>query len=311
MSSAENAVAQRPGMRARWRISRRAVIAIFVAPALLFYLLLTIYPVLLTIYNSVFEIRPRSASVFVGAQNYVQLAGDRTFWLAVQHTVIWALLAPAAEVALGLLLALAIYAKVPLGRFFRVAWFAPVVVSYVVVAILWAWLYNYDWGLVNAGLRSVGLAHWQRSWLGEPGTALWALIVVDIWKWTGFHLIVCLAAIHGLPREVLESAEMDNCGWAGKLIFIVVPMLAGTLAGLLVLGFIGKMKVFDLVWIMTHGGPLWSTETVSTYVYKRAFDWVTFDLGYPSAIAVVWFAAILVFVLVPRLVLRTRDKLEY
>ena len=80
---------------------------------------------------------------------------------------------------------------------------------------------------------------------------------------------------------------------------------------LLVLGFIGKMKVFDLVWIMTHGGPLWSTETVSTYVYKRAFDWVTFDLGYPSAIAVVWFAAILAFVLVPRLFLRTRDKLEY
>ena len=174
-----------------------------------------------------------------------------------------------------------------------------------------AWLYNYDWGLVNAALRYVGLADWQRSWLGEPATALGALIVVDIWKWTGFHLIVCLAAIHGLPKEILESAEMDNCGWARKLCFIVIPMLAGTLGGLLVLGFIGKMKVFDLVWIMTHGGPLWSTETVSTYVYKRAFDWVTFDLGYPSAIAVVWFAAILAFVLVPRLFLRTRDKLEY
>ncbi len=294
-----------------WRLGRGTVIALFVAPALLFYVLLTIYPVLLTLYNSVFEIRPRAASVFVGAQNYLGLFDDRTFWLSVRHTVIWAIVAPVAEVALGLLLALAIYAKVPLGRFFRVAWFAPVVISYVVVAILWAWLYNYDWGMVNVLLRAVGLGHWARSWLGEPGTALWALIVVDIWKWTGFHLIVCLAAIYGLPKEVLESAEMDNCGWGRKLYFIVIPMLASTLAGLLVLGFIGKMKVFDLVWIMTRGGPLWSTETVSTYVYKRAFDWTTFDLGYPSAIAVVWFVAILVFVLVPNALIRRRGKLEY
>ena len=287
------------------------LIGLFVAPALLFYVLLTLFPVLQTIYNSVFEVKPRAASIFVGAGHYAALMQDRTFWISVRHTVIWAVVAPLAEVALGLLLALAIYAKVPLGRFFRVAWFAPVVLSYVVVAILWAWLYNYDWGLVNTGLRALGRPDWAHSWLGEPSTALWALIAVDIWKWTGFHLIVCLAAIHGLPKEVLESAEMDNCGWAGKLRFIIIPMLASTLAGLLVLGVIGKMKVFDLVWIMTHGGPLWSTETVSTYVYKRAFDWTTFDLGYPSAIAVVWFAAILACALVPRAFKRTRDKLEY
>lgn len=299
-----------PG-QARWRPGRRVAIALFLAPALLFYVLLTIYPVLQTLYNSVFEIPPRAAAVFVGGKHYAGLMGDRTFWLAVGHTVTWAIVAPAVEVALGLVLALAIYARVPWSRFFRVAWFTPVVVSYVVVAILWAWLYNYDWGLVNVGLRAIGLSGWAHSWLGDPGTALWALIFVDVWKWTGFNLIVCLAAIHGLPREVLESAEMDNCGWGGKLVYIVIPMLATTLAGLFVLGVIGKMKVFDLVWIMTHGGPLWSTETVSTYVYKRAFDWNTFDLGYPSAIAVVWLVVILVFVLVPRLVVRTRDRLEY
>ena len=128
----------------RWRPGRRVAIAVFLVPALLFYVLLTIYPVVQTIWNSVFEIPPRAAPVYVGLRNYAALADDRTFWLAVRHTVIWALVAPAAEVALGLLLALAIYAKVPWSRFFRVAWFTPVVVSYVVVAILWAWLYNYD-----------------------------------------------------------------------------------------------------------------------------------------------------------------------
>ncbi|UCE52661.1 MAG: sugar ABC transporter permease [Desulfobacterales bacterium] len=287
------------------------IIALFVGPALLGYILLTIYPVLLTIYNSFFEIRPRNAAAFIGWKNYAALASDRTFWLAVRHTLIWALVAPVLEVVLGLLLAVTIYARAPLGRFFRVAWFSPVLISYVVVAIMWSWLYNYDWGLVNAGLRALNLEGLQRSWLGEPGTALWALIVVDVWKWTGFHLIVCLAAVHGLPQEVIESAEMDNCGWLGKIYFIVVPMLAPTLIGLLVLGFVGKMKVFDLVWIMTQGGPLWSTETVSTYVYKRAFDWNTFDLGYPCGIATVWFAAILLCVILFTTVFRQREKLEY
>ena len=283
----------------------------FLGPALVAYLLLTVYPVLLTIFNSLLEIRPREAPTFVGWRNYVALASDRTFWLAVKHTVLWAVVAPVLEVVIGLLLALGLYARVPLGRFLRVVWFSPVLISYVVVAILWSWLYNYDWGVINIALRTVGLGELQKSWLGEPAFALAALIVVDVWKWTPFHMVVCLAALQGLPKEVLEAAELDTCGWFKKLWFIAVPMIAPTLLGLLVLGFIGKMKVFDLVWLMTQGGPLWATETVSTYVYKRAFDWNTFDLGYPSAIATVWFVAILTCVILFTTLLRQRDKLEY
>jgi raffinose/stachyose/melibiose transport system permease protein len=292
--------------RHTWR-----VIGLFLAPAVAAYLLLTVYPVLRTIYSSLLEIRPREPSVFVGARNYAQLATDKTFWLAVKHTVIWATLAPVLEVGIGLLLALGLYARVPMARFFRVAWFAPVLISYVVVSIMWSWLYNYDWGIVNIVLRAVGLEALQKAWLGEPRFALAALILVDVWKWTAFHMVVCLAALQGLPREVLEAAEIDMCGWFRKLRFIAVPMIAPTLLGLLVLGFIGKMKVFDLVWLMTQGGPLWSTETVSTYVYKRAFDWNTFDLGYPSAIATVWFAIILACVILFVTLFRQRDTLEY
>ena len=145
----------------------------------------------------------------------------------------------------------------------------------------------------------------------SPSTALWALIFVDAWKWAGFHMVVCLAALHSLPREVIEAAELDNCGWFEKLIFVMVPMIRSTLLSLLILSFIGKMKIFDLVWITTKGGPLWSTETVSTYVYKRAFEWSTFDLGYPSAIASVWFFAVLAAVLMLTRLLRQRDRLEY
>jgi ABC-type sugar transport system permease subunit len=123
--------------------------------------------------------------------------------------------------------------------------------------------------------------------------------------------VVLLAALHSLPSEVIEAAELDNCGWWGKLVYVIVPLTKATLLNLLVLSFIGKMKIFDLVWITTKGGPLWSTETVSTYVYKRAFEWNTFDLGYPSAIAAVWFVIVISAVLGLSWLLRHGEKLEY
>lgn len=288
-----------------------AIVA-FLTPALLMYAAFTAYPVFRTFYNSLHVIRPGGREEFVGFDNFVELlTNDDIFIQAVTNTLTWAGVAPLIDVGTGLLLAVCLYAKVPFARFFRVAWFTPVLISYVVVAILWMWIYNYDWGIANAALRFVGLEAWQQSWIGNPDTALWALIFAHAWKWAGFNMVVCLAAIHALPSEVLEAAELDNCGWFKKLVFIIIPMIRPTLIGLLILAFIGKMRVFDLVWIMTGGGPMWSTETVSTYVYKRAFEWNTFDLGYPSTVAAVWFVVVLAAVLTLTWLFRQRDKLEY
>lgn len=288
------------------------IVMTFLAPALLVYLAFTAYPVARTLYNSVHLVRPRGHDKFIGLANYAEMLGsDALFWKAVGNTMIWAGVAPLIDVGVGLVLALCLFAKVPFARFFRVAWFTPVLISYVVVGILWMWIYNYDWGILNAALRAVGLDAWTHAWIGDPGTALWAIIFTHTWKWAGFNMVVCLAALSALPREVLEAAELDNCGWAKRFWFVMIPMIRPTLINLLILSLIGKMKVFDLVWIMTQGGPLWSTETVSTYVYKRAFAWSTFDLGYPSAIAVAWFVVVLACVLGLKLVFRERDRLEY
>lgn len=283
----------------------------FVAPAILVYFGLTAYPAFRTIFDSFFTINGPGDTVFAGIQNYRDLWRDEIFWAAVRNTFIWSFIAPFLDVGTGLLLALALYAGVPFARFFRVAWFTPVLLSYVVVAILWMWIYNYDWGFVNIALRTLGLGSLAQSWLGNPNTALAALIVTHAWKWAGFNMVVCLAAIHSLPSEVLEASELDNCGWGAKLRYIIVPMLRPTLLNLYILAFIGKMKIFDLVWIMTQGGPLWSTETVSTYVYKRAFNWNTFDLGYPSAIAAVWFGVVCAAVLLLNRLLASRERLEF
>jgi ABC-type sugar transport system permease subunit len=295
--------------------ARRAspgTLTIFLAPALLIYLGFTIYPVLRTFYNSLYTIKPQGVHAYVGLANFAELLRtDPVFWKAVGNTAIFTVIATLADVFGGLLLALCLFAGAPLARLLRVVWFTPVLMSYVVVGIIWVWIYDYDWGLANVALRAIGLGFLEQSWLGDPATALGSVMVTHIWKWLGFNMIIFLAALHALPSEVLGAAELDNCGWLAKLVYIIMPMLRPTIVNLLVLSFIGKMMIFDLVWIMTAGGPLWSTETVSTYVYKRAFDWNTFDLGYPSAIAVLWFLIIMAFVVVITRLFRQRDRLEF
>lgn len=287
-----------------------AAVVPFLLPAAVFYLGLTAYPVVRTIWNSFHHVLP-AGDDFVGMANYAELWADDTFWRAVRNTLTWALAAPLLEVGIAMLLALALYAKVPGARFLRIAWFTPVLMSYVVVGIIWAWIYNYDWGAVNVLLRTIDLDEWTRPWLGTTNTALPALILVTTWMWTGFNMVVLLAALHSLPSEVMEASELDRCGWGSKLWHVIVPLVRPTILNLLVLSFVGKMKIFDLVWIATKGGPLWSTETVSTYTYKRAFEWSTFDLGYPSAIATVWFVIVMAGVGLLTWALRQRQKLEY
>jgi multiple sugar transport system permease protein/raffinose/stachyose/melibiose transport system permease protein len=282
----------------------------FLLPAFTVYVALTAYPVLRTLWNSFHRVLPRSED-FVGLANYAALVQDEIFWRAVRNTFVWACASPLLEVSIALLLALALYARVPGMRFFRIAWFTPVLMSYVVVGIVWVWMYNFDWGAVNALLRFLGLGNWAQAWIGDPKIALPSLIFVTTWMWTGFNMVVLLAALHSLPSEVIEAAELDNCGWGAKLWHVIIPLIKPTLLNLIVLSFIGKMKIFDLVWITTKGGPLWSTETVSTYLYKRAFEWSTFDLGYPSTIAAVWFVIVLAAVLTLTRLFRQRDKLEY
>jgi multiple sugar transport system permease protein/raffinose/stachyose/melibiose transport system permease protein len=304
--------APRSAVSAALRVDRPpwGAIVAFLLPAFTVYLAFTAYPVVRTLWNSVHTVLPRNAE-FVGFANFAALARDDLFWRSVRNTFVWACVSPLAEVTIGLLLALALYARNPGRRFFRIAWFTPVLMSYIVVGIIWVWIYNYDWGAANAILRAVGLGAYVQAWIGDPKLALPSLIFVTTWMWTGFNMVVLLAAMHSLPAEVLEAAELDNCGWAAKLWHVVMPLIRPTILNLVVLSFIGKMKIFDLVWITTKGGPLWSTETVSTYLYKRAFEWSTFDLGYPSTIAVVWFVIVLAGVLGLTWLFRTRERLEY
>ena len=245
-------------------------IALFLLPALLVYAAFTALPVIRTFYNSLHKVLPNRADEYIGFANYAALWGDKIFWRAVENTLTWALAAPVLEVTIATLLALCLYARGARRALLshRLVYAGP--------DVLRRRRHSLDLDIqLRLGCRELGPAlAWSRrsrhALARSSGTALPALILVTTWMWVGFNMVVVLAAMSSLPAEVLEAAELDNCGWFKKLWFVVLPMIRPTLLNLLVLSFIGKMKIFDLVWVTTQGNPLWATETVSTYVYKRA-----------------------------------------
>ena len=306
-----------PAVRAEARRGGRTPwgpIALFMAPATFLYLGFTAYPFLLTFYNSVHILRMDLglSAEFVGLQHYRDLlADDATFRLAVLHSVEWAVVSFFLEVPIAFALALILVSRVRGTRFFRTAWFTPVLITAPVVAIVWLWIYNYDWGVINVLLRATGLGVLATAWLGNTTTALPALIFVTTWMFVGFDMVILLAALHAIPPEYVEAARIDGASYPQIVVQILIPLLRQTLVNLLILCTIGKLKQFALVYVMTRGGPLWATETVATYVIKRAFEWKTLDLGYPSAIAVLWFLVILGATLALGRLLHRREQLEY
>jgi len=303
------AATRRPGSGRPW-----GAIVVFIGPTLALYLAFTIYPILVTFYNSLHTLRMDLGMQYewVGLAHFREiLTEDEVFWKAAGNSLTWGLVAPVIDIPLALLLALALASRVPLARFFRTVWFTPVLMSYPVVGVIWLWVYNYDWGMANLVLRAVGLGQYAQAWLASPTTALPALILVTTWMFAGFNMVVLLAAIHAIPAEYLDAARVDGAGSVRRTLHIVVPLVRPTLVNLAILDFIGKMKQFALVWVMTRGGPMWGTETVATYVIKRAFEWKTLDLGYPSAIAVLWFVIIFGLSWGLTRVLQRRETLQF
>lgn len=274
-------------------------IALFIGPTFLFYLVFTIYPLVATLWYSVHNITPKLGEVvttFVGLQNYIDLFSDRIFITAVKNTIIWGTLGPALEIVTSLSLALVIYFGVPFKRFFRTAWFLPVLVSGVIVGLVFRWIFNFDWGLLNTLLRAIGLDALAVNWLGRRDTPLYVVIFVHWWATFGYSFVLFLAGLTAIPYELLEAAEIDGANRLQTIFKIILPLLWPTFITVLILSFMGKMRAFNVVWVLTGGGPIHASETVATYVQKRAFYWNSLDLGYPSAMAVVWFGVVLVSV---------------
>jgi len=278
------------------RLGRRrkpwGAIALFIAPAMVYYAIFIIYPLLSTFYYSLHQISPiggKLVTTFVGLQNFVEIFGDKIFFQSAKNTLMWGAIGPAIEITTALALAMVVYFKVPLHKFYRVAWFTPILVSGVIVGLVFRWVFNFDWGILNVSLRAVGLEELAVNWLGRRDTPIWIVIFVHFWATFGFSFILMLAGLTAISNELIEAAYIDGASKLQAIWSVILPLLKPTVITVLILSFMGKMHAFHVVWVLTNGGPLHFSETVATYVQKRAFGWSSLDLGYPSALAVTWF----------------------
>ncbi|MDK1385941.1 sugar ABC transporter permease [Sinorhizobium sp. 8-89] len=234
-----------------------------------------------------------TAGGFVGLDNYAKTLGGSNFQRALITTTWFAVVSVAAEMVLGVLAALLLNQQFRGRTALRALMILPWALPTVVNATLWRLIYNPEYGALNAALTQLGLLDSYRSWLGEPGSALIALIVADCWKNFPLVALIALAALQAVPRDITAAALVDGAGPFNRFRYVIMPYLAGPLLVALVLRTIEAFKVFDIIWVMTRGGPANSTRTLSILVYQEAFSFQRAGSGASLALIVTLLVTIL------------------
>lgn len=276
------------------RNKSRLVPYAFIAPNLALFCVFIFFPLFYALYISLHEWSLIGDAEYVGGANYRRIVSDGLFWRALGNTAMYSLATVPTSLVLGLLLAVALNRDLAGRTVLRSVFFLPVVVSNVAAAIIVAWLFNDNYGVTNAVLKTLGFG--PVPWLSSPSYALPSLVIATLWIRLGFCMIVYLAALQSIPPNLYEAARIDGATRLQQFRFITVPMLAPATFLLLILNVIYSFQVFDLIYVMTGGGPGFSTTMIVQYIYTAAF--VTSEMGYASAMGLVLFGIILVFTLV-------------
>lgn len=277
------------------------IVISFLLPATLIYGLFVLYPIFDAIRLSFFDWDGASPQMnFIGLKNYLDLGKDEIFLKSLGHNFYWVVLSLILVVLPTLILSFLI-SKVKKGKtFFRVGFYLPSVLSLPVVTVMWSKIYDPFIGPITKFLNFLGLESWTRPWLGDPDTALPALIITSTWAFYGLYMILYLAGLQNIDYSLYEAAEIDGAGPIKKFWHVTVPGLRNTLNVVISLVIIYSFKGFALVWIMTQGGPFYMTEVVATYVYKSAFSMNNVSYGAAGSIVlgiiVITFTAIFNYV---------------
>ena len=262
---------------------------LFLLPAIAILGTFSVYPALYSLYLSFFKWNGYAPQRdFVGVGNYARLAGSPEFWNSLKVTVLYAGGLTLSALALGLLLAVLLNLPIRGRAVYRALYFLPVITPTVAAGVVWKNLFDPSQGAVNSLLGALGVR--GPNWLVDPTWALLAVVIVGVWKRVGFNMVVYLAALQSVPRAYYEAAQLDGAGAWQQLRFVTVPLLAPTTFFLVITSLIEAFQVFDLVYVMTAGGPLGSTDVFGYYLYREGFKYS--QLGFASAIAYVMFALI-------------------
>ncbi|GAA0280491.1 sugar ABC transporter permease [Cryptosporangium japonicum] len=229
---------------------------------------------------------------WIGFDNFTAILDDADARAAVGQTLLVAVAITIVQNAVGLLLALGVNARIKSRNVLRVFLFAPAVMTPVVVGALWKNLLAPD-GAVNWALDGIGLSSLKQDWLGDPDVAIWSVVGVVVWQFAGYSMVIFLAGLQGIPQDVYEAAEVDGAGPVRRFRHVIFPLLAPATTINLMLSIIGGLKLFDQVWVMTGGGPGHSSETLSTLIYKDAFQFGEFAYSIALAVILTIFVAII------------------
>jgi len=286
---------RRPARR-RTSSRTRAELALLLGPALALFTLFVLVSIAAAVYYSFFDWNGFGPpSKVVGLANYRKALADPVFQGAIGHNVVFALLSVAVQLPLTVALALQLNGRLRGRALLRLIAFTPYVLSEAITAVAWLVMLQ-PGGAVDQGLSSVGLDSLVHQWLADPGLVLYTLFAVSTWKYLGFGIILFLAGLQGVPTELREAAALDGATAWQTTRKVVLPLLGPTVRIWIFLSVIGSLQLFELVWIMTLGGPAGSSATMATYVIDRGFR--RYQFGYGSAVAVVLFAVCFAFALV-------------
>ena len=267
------------------RKSRRSWLWLFMLPAAVPYLFVVVIP---SVQGTGYAFTDWDGLnpdwSFVGLDNFTRLFDDPQALGALKNTLLLVVAITIAENVIGLLLALALNTRIKSRNVLRLIFFMPVVIISVVVAFLWQFIYTPD-GPINEVLRSIGLGGLASNWLGDPAIALWAIAGIVVWQFSGYAMIIYLAGLQGVPEDQLEAAALDGAGPFSKFWHIIRPLLAPAITVNLMLSLVRGFMIFDQIWVTTQGGPAQSTDSLSTLLYRNAFQYGEF--GYSAALSVV------------------------
>jgi raffinose/stachyose/melibiose transport system permease protein len=299
-----------PRARSPRRTRDYVTIALFLSPAVILFVIFLVYPIFRSVYYSLFNWNGMGpATRFIGLNNFKTILTDQVFLKAMENCLIIVVFSLAIQLPLALLLAIMVGRDLPGRVFFRSVFFMPYVISEVITGIIWISMFSPDPenGFINALLTLIPGVHPQ-LFLGDINQVMLCVFLVLTWKYFGLHMLLFMAGLQNIPRELEEAAMIDGANRWQSVWHVTVPLLATTLRTTTYLSVLGSLTQFNLIWIMTRGGPVNSSEVMATYMYRYAF--IRFQFGYGSAVALVMLVFCLIFSIAYQWLNRSPDPLS-
>ncbi|MDE2775371.1 MAG: sugar ABC transporter permease [Chloroflexota bacterium] len=303
--------AQKPGNRPSGALSRRLSKLspyLWILPAITVYGIFKLYPLVSGLQMSLLRWDGIEAPRYIGLRNFEKILSDPMTGAVLMNNVHYAVGTVVGKIVLSLFLAILLHQALKGRTFYRTSLFLPVVMSFVVVGVLWSWLFNPQFGLINSFLRGLGLDFLVQDWLGDAAVALNSLILVDIWKWYGFHMVIFLAGLQSIPDELYEAARIDGASVWQQFLHVTLPMLQPVMIVNVTISVMGAFNVFDIPFIMTAGGPANATNVMALHIYIRGFKFYRF--GFSAALSYVLLVIVTLVALIQLKLMTSGDNTD-